>query len=325
MGVGGEPIEDAVLVFGRMGGVGAAMPGGLRFPELDSAVGGGERDGVARREVVVGKAVDEKDGRVRSRHGAQRRGLREIDVITGARVEKAELDSRTKQDSAEPWAGAKLLAHAIESGFAKGGEGRLGDNGTILRGGKRLEELRGSHGVADAVDAAGMLVLLKPEEPAVKVASFKHAVGGKRAVGLSVGARVGKQDCIAVAEKQVGIAKHAGAIVGLAMEKDDRVSGAGGGLKKPCLEIGSVCGAEIGLFESRVVARGKFVSRVEFGLGEAVTARMQSTFDHEDSERGAAEEPDGDGGKGHDGRTSQQRHGMGTEASAGRFHGARLR
>lgn len=100
---------------------------------------------------------------------------------------------------------------------------------------------------------------------------------------------IGQEDCEAVTEKQVRIAQHAGTIVGLAVQENDGVVAGTYGLEEPCLEISSVSGTDIDWLEVRVVARSDLFRRVQFGLGEAIAARMQRDLDHQHTESCAAD------------------------------------
>lgn len=142
------------------------MTGVAGLPKLNGGVGRSQSNGVTGREVLVGEAMNEQNRSARGCDGMQGRRLREVDVVTEAGEEKSPFDRGTKKSSTQPWARAKLLAHAVVSGFAKGGVGRLSNDGAVVGDGKRLEKLRGAHGVADAVDAPGRVVLLQPKEPA---------------------------------------------------------------------------------------------------------------------------------------------------------------
>jgi len=170
---------------------------------------------MARREVGVFLAVDEQNGNVAGGYRVFWRGLIEIYAVFQARIEEAGFHGGAQQGAAQQRAGVQLLAEAVVGGFAEAGEGRLRNDGAETRlGAERVEQLRGSHGFAEAVDAVRCFGLFDPIEPATNVLSFFHAVCGDCAVAQAVGAGIGKQDSIAVTKQEIGAAEHAGAVVG---------------------------------------------------------------------------------------------------------------
>jgi hypothetical protein len=93
--------------------------------------------------------------------------------------------------------------------------------------------LRGTHGFAEAVNAARVISGDDEREPLMDIVAFEKAIGGKFSATGTVGASVGEQDAEAAGQKQLGISCHAAAVVANAMEQDHGISVALARMKGP--------------------------------------------------------------------------------------------
>ena len=197
--------------------------------------------GVTEEDVAVDCAVDEEDGDGGVGDGFFGGDGVHVEFVAGADVEEREFDEGAEEGASDPRSGVELLAHAVVADFAKAGERGFGCHGTeIGLGGKGLQELSGSHGLAESENAIVFFLAAEPIGPAVDVVAFEQAEGGERTVTDAVSAGVGEEDGVVVAKQELRVSQHAGAIVAQAVEEEDGVGVGLGRAEEPGAEGGAV-------------------------------------------------------------------------------------
>jgi hypothetical protein len=220
----GEPREEASLEFFGCRAEGAAVIGSGNLPENCARIASCEAEGVAKGNVAIHLAVNEKNGNVGGSEGIFGRDLLHVEVILQADVEESEFDDGAEESASEPGTEVKGLAHAVIGDLTEGGERRFGDDGAEVRfDGQRLQKFGGAHGLAESEDATWVGLGGEEVEPLVNVVALEKAVGSELASADAVAPSIREQDGEAVSEEELGVSGHADAVIGEAVEKKDSV------------------------------------------------------------------------------------------------------
>jgi len=263
---------------------GSAVVGAGDFPENHIGVAGLDAVGMAKGNIAVDLAVDQKD---RNSSGCDRsfgRDLLHVEAIFPASVQEGELDEGAKDGAPKPRTEVKGLAHAVIGDFAEAGEGRFGgDRAETRLDTERLQEFCGAHRFCESEDTVRVIARDEEVEPLVNVVAFNEAVGSERAPAGAVCAGVGEKDGESVCEEEVRVSGHAEAIVGQAVEENYCVAVAADGMDDPSAKgdgvgrgDGNVC--EIGVQLVRNLQHGGFVF-----LRQGAAGGMQGSVGYEDS------------------------------------------
>jgi hypothetical protein len=266
------------------GAYGSAVLGVGDLPENYVRIAGPDATGMARRNVAVDLAMNQKDRNSGSCDRIFWRDLLHVQAVLPARIEEGEFDDGAKDGASEPWAEVKGLSHAVVSDLAEGGERRFGGYCAEARlDRERLEELSRAHRFGKSEDAVRVILRGEEVEPLVNVVAFEEAVGGEWSSAYAVGAGVGEKDGESVCEEELRVSGHANAVVGQAVEENCGVSVAAMGMDDPGAEEDGVWGCdgnvcEIGVQLVSDVTHGGFVF-----LRQRAAGGMQGAVGYEDS------------------------------------------
>ena len=176
------------------------------------------------------------------------------------------------------------LFHAVVGDLTKIGEGRFGGYGAEVRVRvERLEELRGTHGFAEAEGAARMILRLQEVEPLVNVVALEKSLGGERAAAGAVSAGVGEEHGESVGEEELGVSGHADAVVAKAVEENNGVSVWVMGAEGPGAKRDGVgrCDGDVGGIG--VESLSGLADRGGFFVGEWAASRVESAVGDDDA------------------------------------------
>ena len=104
--------------------------------------------------------------------------------------------------------------------------------------------------------------------------------------------RVRQQHRIAVAQQQIGIAKHAGPVVRMPMQQDHRIAVAMHRPDAPCAQRRAVLRGDGYLRQLRMIARGYRPSQLFSPRPQRVPPRMQRPFSCQNADSDAGNKPD---------------------------------
>jgi hypothetical protein len=260
----GEPRQKALVELLGSCAYGSAVLGVGDFPENYVRIAGLDATGMARRNVAVDLAMNQKDWNSGSCDRIFWRDLLHVEAVLPARVEESEFDDGAEEGASEPWAQVKGLAHAVVGDLAEGGEGRFGgDRAEAGLDRERLQELGSAHRFGEPEDAVRMILRGDEVEPLVNVVAFEEAVGGEWAAAGAVGAGVGEKYSESVGQEELRVSGHADTVVGQAVEENCCVAVGAVGMDDPSAEGDGVwrCDGDVrqvGVQLVSDVARGGF-------------------------------------------------------------------
>lgn len=205
---GGEPRQQALVKFCRSCAYGSTVVGVRDVPENYILVAGLNAARVARRNVAVDLAVNQKNRNLRSCDRIFWRDLLHVEVVLETDVEESKLDDRSKERTSEPGAEVKGLSHAVVGDLAKAGKARFGSDGAEARlDGERLQEFGRAHGFPESEDAV-RVALRQEVEPLMNVIAFEKTVGGELAAACAVSTRVGEKNGESVGKEESRISSR---------------------------------------------------------------------------------------------------------------------
>jgi hypothetical protein len=296
--VGNEPGQQAAIEFLGSGGGGTAVFGAGDFPKLDFGIAGMDLAGVADGDVGVELAVDHQNRDMGRGYGVFGRDLIHVQVVFQAGAQERNFHQRTQDGSSEPGAQIEGLAHSVIGDLAKIGEGRLGGNGTeVWMCIERLQQLRGSHGLAEGKDATRVILHGQEIDPLMDVVTLKQSVGGERSTAQAVSAGIGKKHSKSVGEEELSISGHADAVIAHTVQEDHIVSDGLMGMDDPGAENGAVGSGDRCVAEFGVEGTSGLASAGNLVVGERAARGMECSVGYED----ACDRADGQVQEGNDG------------------------
>src|SRR5262245_26754664 len=119
--------------------------------------------------------------------------------------------------------------------------------------GQRLQHQGSPIRLTEAIDAPWGIVLVAPIDPAVQLVGPRQALSGHQAPALTMSARVGQQDGIAMIQERLAVPGYAFAIVGNAVQRDYDVAVELPGMNVPALQLDAVRSRDADLSKARVI------------------------------------------------------------------------
>ena len=254
-----EPCEQVLLEFFWGFADGPTVIGCGYFPQDCFAIARLNLVGMTNRDVAVDLSVDQKDWDLRGGDGVFWCDLLHVESALQADVEEGEFDYWAEKSSSEPGTEMEGLTHAIVGDLAESGErGFCGDGAESRLNRERLQEFCCAHGFAESEDAVRMVMHREKIEPLMNVVALEKAIGRKFTSTAAVGTRVREEDGESVGKQELGVSRHANAIVALTVEEDYGVAVGGAGKDHPGIQRGGVCCGDGDIFEFGIEMVGNF-------------------------------------------------------------------